>query len=160
MLRILALVGVLALAAVPATAAVVVDPDPVDTKTLFTAEGITGNGAVVGGSFELTKNAPVTISVSGSGALGATITLAQITGPGGFSSPLEIVNFPPAVSFAFVQGLDLVAGTYQVLITGNFRAASLSGEVSAVPIPGALVLFGSAMAGLAYVRRRRSADAA
>lgn len=154
MLRYLLAVAVVLGLSAPAAMAVVVDPtDPANSaKTVFTTEGFTGTG--LSGDFELTSAAPVTATVSGTGSP-ATISLFEITSAGQ-ATPLVSQTFLQngnGFALAAIESFALAAGTYTLSVEGDFSRAALSGEVSAVPLPGAVLLLGSAVAGLGAYRR-------
>jgi hypothetical protein len=155
-------VGATALAALAAPAAAVqVDPSGAaapTSDTVFTASDFTGTG--VSGEFELLKDGVVSASVSATGGA-ASISLFEITDMGGGSEATADFNFDPTTNLAFagIEGVSLGAGTYELVVAGDFTNAAISGEVSAVPIPGAAVLLGTAVVGLGAMRaRRRSAS--
>ena len=75
--------------------------------------------------------------------------------------------FPASVSgigTTVASYANLVAGKYTLLlegVVGEARSTTVSATISAVPLPGSLVMFGSALIGLtAFGARRRSGSAA
>lgn len=66
------------------------------------------------------------------------------------------VNWTDPVSGAiqFALSAFLTAGSYVLAITGN-NGTSYSGTISAVPLPGAALLFGSALLGAGVVGRKK-----
>lgn len=55
--------------------------------------------------------------------------------------------------------IDLLAGGYAALDNFRIAASNTEGDVGEVPEPGTLLLFGSALAGFAVLRRRRTVKA-
>jgi hypothetical protein len=151
-------VGATALAALAAPAAAVqVDPTgaaaPTSGTVFFTSDF---TGGIAGDEFELLEDGVVSASVSATG--GATeISLLEITDTGGTTLATDDFVFNPATNLAFagIEGVSLAAGTYELVVEGDFANAALSGEVSAVPIPGAAALLGTAVVGLGAMRARR-----
>jgi hypothetical protein len=154
MLRYLAAMVVLAGLANPAAAAVVVDPtSPTESsKTVFTAEGFSGNG--LEGDFTLTADAPVTGTISGNGTE-TEISLFAITEVGATTPVASQTFLENGTSFtlAAIEAFALPAGDYTLSVEGDFTSAALSAEVSAVPLPGAVLLLASAVGGLGVYRR-------
>lgn len=156
-------VGATALAALASPAAALVQVDPSGagaptSDTVFTASDFSGTS--VSGEFELLKDGVVSASVSATGGA-ASISLFEITDTGGSTLATDDFVFEPASNLAFagIEGVSLGAGVYELVLEGGFTKAALSGEVSAVPIPGAAVLLGTAVVGLGAMRaRRRSAS--
>jgi hypothetical protein len=145
---------VLAGLANPAAAAVIVDPtSPTESsKTVFTAEGFSGNG--LEGDFTLTAAAPVTATVSGTGTE-VEISLFEITEVGTTAQVASqtFLNNGTGFTLAAIEAIALPAGDYTLSVTGNFTSSALSAEVSAVPLPGAVLLLASAVGGLGVYRR-------
>jgi hypothetical protein len=79
---------------------------------------------------------------------------------GGANAVYSLANFgdlSTLTSFVnFSVGTLLMPGTYSLKIYGDDGAA-YSGTVSAVPLPGAALLFGSALLGMAGLRRKQAA---
>ncbi|MFW5834420.1 MAG: VPLPA-CTERM sorting domain-containing protein [Pseudomonadota bacterium] len=151
MLRVFALIAALAAFSVPATAAVTVAPG--DNKTFLSTEAFLGTA--VSGAFKLTQDmSNVVLTVSGNELPSLNVTSVKLTN--GVDIDLTVVQPVASTAFAFFSG-PLAAGMYTVTVNGDFANAGFSGEISAVPLPGALVLLGSGLAGLAYMRRRRAA---
>jgi hypothetical protein len=145
---------VLAGLANPAAAAVIVDPtSPTESsKTVFTAEGFSGNG--LEGDFTLTADAPVTGTISGNGTE-TEISLFAITEVGATTPVASQTFLENGTSFtlAAIEAFALPAGDYTLSVEGDFTSAALSAEVSAVPLPGAVLLLASAVGGLGVYRR-------
>ena len=74
---------------------------------------------------------------------------AVLTGPG----PIGPISVTSAQSFAAITGL------YSIAISGSIPRGTINaqyaGNFNVVPLPGAALLFGTAIAGLAWMRRRR-----
>ncbi|TVQ40031.1 MAG: hypothetical protein EA356_01375 [Geminicoccaceae bacterium] len=149
MLRTLALIACLAFAAVPASAAVVVAPG--DQRTLLTTEAFTGSMA--GATFELTQDMSFVAINALANQIGLDLASVQLAN--GTTIDLPIINAGSAMAFASFEG-PLAAGTYMLIMNGSFSNAGLQASISAVPLPGAVVLFGTAVAGLVYARRRKA----
>jgi hypothetical protein len=88
------------------------------------------------------------------------------------SDYLAVMVFPleslPALDLSFAATLTNAGGEIDVIGSGEFLCGQecmypasdlryiVSGQVSAVPVPAAVWLFGSALAGLGWMRRRKS----
>jgi hypothetical protein len=71
------------------------------------------------------------------------------------------VGSNPAIGSAILtasQESDMLAGLWYVNVHSNdFLGGEIRGQVNVVPIPAAVWLFGSALAGLGWMRRRQTA---
>lgn len=145
---------------VSAKASTILDLGDVTNNTSNQSAGPAAGAVDLNIKFSLTKESDVTLTLSNLflppffNITGLAITSASPTLTGGVGGPF---------SFAGV----LVAGDYLVHVTGN-AVGTLGGLVSVAltatqtPIPGALLLFVTAlggMAGFARLRRRGSAEA-
>lgn len=102
------------------------------------------------------------------------VTTSNVSGPAGFSASFDLRNpstnlvFTPFLPLNTTSGNQLTsllsAGTYSLSMFGQGASAagayaldySIGLNVSAVPIPGAVWLFGSALAGLLASKRRHT----
>ena len=82
--------------------------------------------------------------------VGGANAVYSLTNFGGLSTLTSFVNFS--------VGTLLMPGTYYLKISGDDGAA-YSGTISAVPLPAAAWLFGSALLGLGALRRKQKANA-
>lgn len=91
-------------------------------------------------------------------ASGSTLTLDLLGNiDGGF---ISLFGATPPGSSSATLNIDVDAGTWQFLVSGAGQAASGTGAfvpANPVPVPAAAWLFGSALAGLTVVRRKRAA---
>jgi len=127
--------------------------------TVVTSIGAIGNAITLGTATPLASTAvltPVsTISIP------ATSTFALYEDEGG-TAVLKSPSLPPSGNTLTYAGLG--SGEYFVVAVGTLTHAGfslLSGsiQVSSVPVPGALLLFGSGLAALTVVGVRRRSDA-
>jgi hypothetical protein len=122
-------------------------------------------------NFELLKDAagPATVSVISPGLLGAiggggADLTVSVFGPSGSVDDLISVPSAGGVTFSVPQAL-LVAGQYTIQVSA-FDLAPLNSftsydvELAVTPLPAALALFGTALAGLGAFRSRRNSATA
>ena len=79
---------------------------------------------------------------------------------GGVRVAVGIVSNPAIGSAILSEALEaeLLSGLWYVnLYTSNFGGGEIRGQINAVPVPAAVWLFGSALAGLGWFRRRQTA---
>jgi hypothetical protein len=163
--RILLAAGVAAAtAAVAAPAYSALPPPPTDTYTYSiggtygadTFEG-TGSGSIVGG-----EPTSLTFTITGSDSFVGTYNLISASGLGSSLTEKSGSNVMTLSLFAGVDPFTLVGTNYSVyqVLGPQFGFGSLEVKVSPVPLPGAVVLFGSAvvaLGGFARLRRRKAA---
>jgi len=132
-------------------------------------DGGTASGSFVYDASENTYADINLVTTAGSGFGGASYTLLVDSAPNN-STYLAAMVFPleglPALALSFASALTNAGGL--VALDGNseficgqeceYPVATLrsitSGQVSAVPVPAAVWLFGSALAGLGWMRRK------
>jgi len=127
-----------------------VAPGVVDDTIAFS---ISSNSNVAGSS----ANLPLSLSFWGTNLDVLDITNLKLTLENTAGSILASVNSPATLSYS-----NLAPGNYDLVVSGV--ATGLSGgeygvgvNVSAVPIPAAVVLFGSGLVGLGMAGRRKKA---
>jgi hypothetical protein len=106
------------------------------------------------------SSAEITLDLDGfltiTGVLG-TGALNNITFSSGTSGPIASDTFTGGtIPASFAGTFDLTGGETYLLSTGSSGVSAVAFEVSEVPIPGAALLFGTAVAGLGLVRARRA----
>ncbi len=152
MLRILAILGFLSFVAAPAAAVVV---EPADSETVFST--IT---TAQSPSATITLTNPGSIEILQGLFIGSISTLI-LAGEEGVIESAAVLGNSFAVPTAFAGTIDLAPGTYLLSVASSVGGlATVSFAVSQVPLPGAVVLLGTALAGLAIARRRKIAAAA
>ena len=86
--------------------------------------------------FSAVPDAPLTVTLTGAGGSETLIAVAEL---GGYDAVYKVMG--------------LVQGTYSLVVSGATN--QLVGNVSAVPVPAAALLFGSALLGFAGFSARR-----
>jgi hypothetical protein len=114
----------------------------------------TASGSTVSGTGNGTTIWDVTVSGLGAGGTADLSLTSTITGPVSFFSS----------GFLNTSGIGIGDGVYKLLVlldpsTSSFSFDVSIGNVTTVPVPAALWLFGSAIAGLIGVTRRKSQPA-
>jgi hypothetical protein len=95
------------------------------------------------------------LSITGEGESSGTFTISGITGDfilkikDGASSPGQV----PWAAFLLDGALS---GTWAILFGGGLSHAELFGLATAIPLPPALILFGTALVGMTVLGRRRA----
>ena len=142
----------------------------VDANTGASQTNIIGQNTQFAGAVEFTLADGNAVTWSGYGAtppvskveyeLVAGFPAAKGTDYESSSYPSLAVTTDPSTGTLTWSGL--AAGDYSLIIEGTTSAyATVSGTLSAVPLPGSLVMFGSALLGLtAFGARRRSSFSA
>ncbi len=104
-------------------------------------------------TFTLTGTEDITSSITSNGISGASETLyEQGSNSRGKTTWTEVAGGLFSTSFS----KDLSAGTYKLVAgSAGLGKGSYTANISAVPIPAALPLFGSALVGLVAANRRR-----
>ena len=108
-------------------------------------------------------NASITLVKDGfldiTGVLGVgTVNDVTFSGPGGVVAADTFSG--GGIPAAFAGTFNLMGGTTYLLSTGSTGISAVAFEVSEVPLPGAVLLLGTAMAGLGLYRRRTAAQSA
>ena len=118
-------------------------------------------GPIAPGSPLATGASSVVAPLSGSGEIAMLFPLgvAVAPGPGVSVFTLDFTALMPGTSIIFAAGTP--PGSPEVSIGGMGISAGFGpGQITVVPEPGTLMLFGSGLAGLALVRRRSMRRAA
>lgn len=108
-------------------------------------------------------NASITLDMDGfldiTGVLGVgTVNDVTFSGPGGVIAADTFSG--GGVPAAFAGTFNLTGGTTYLLSTGSTGISGVAFEISEVPLPGAVLLLGTAVAGLGLYRRRAIQSAA
>ena len=104
-------------------------------------------------SAEISLTGDAFLSITGVLGTG-TVNSVTLTGPSGPTSA-DFTN--GTIPSAFAGTFSLSGGETYLLSTGSTGISAVAFEVSEVPIPGAALLLGTAVAGLGMVRARRKA---
>ena len=116
-----------------------------------------GVAATAPGSPLTTGPSAVAAPLSGSGAIGLVFpgTVAVGPGPGASVFTLDFTALTPGTSIIFAAGTP--PGSPEVSLLGMGISAGFGpGLITVVPEPASMLIFGSGLAGLALVRRRRA----
>lgn len=101
-------------------------------------------------AIKLEANGELGVSAAFGTALGSLALVSEDRAVvGGFSGA--------AVPTAFAGTVELMAGSKYLLSTTSSGISTLAFSISEVPLPGAIVLLGSAIAGLGLMRRGHAA---
>lgn len=159
MMMLAAVLLMAGVAGTPASAVpITLDPSPTDIEGFFLQKGPADQQT----AFTLTQNADVQINLLALGFGGVNFSLlactditcattSAVTG----TPTLNALGFASTAEFSYAA---LSAGTtYLINITGviGFVLGVISAQVAATPIPGALLMFLTALGGLGFMTKRR-----
>jgi hypothetical protein len=146
----------------------------------WTIDAVFDDGGTLQGTFDfddvIVRYSNIDV-VSSGGSLAPLFDSSYSSSPPGFSDSSTFVSesfvsnsVPSILNINFSESLTAVGGVVSLVIGSDVNGSSeisgniatgtgrfvTSGAVSAVPIPAAVWLFGSALAGLGWMRRKKS----